>query len=93
MAKELKPTKLAQFAQNKLIKIIKSKSQNVKRSFCFDIIEVANAVGLNPFLMVERLKDLGQKLKFSFITDHPAFLWTRPRARPDANFKSCLDVD
>jgi ATP-dependent DNA helicase Q4 len=93
MVKELKPTKLAHFTQNKLIKIIKSKSQNVKKSYCFDIIEVANIVKLNPFLMVERLKDLGLKLKFSFITDHPAFLWTRPRAEKEANFKQCFDVN
>lgn len=91
--KELKPTKLAHFAQNKIIKIIKSKSQNIKKSYCFDVIEVANIVGLNPFLMVERLKDLGLKLKFSFITDHPAYLWTRPKAPQDASVKKCFDVN
>lgn len=54
---------------------------------------MANAVGLNPFLMVERLKDLGLKLKFSFITDHPAYLWTRPKAPLSSNLKKCFDVN
>lgn len=53
---------------------------------------MANSVELNPFLVVERLKDLGQKLKFSFITDHPAYLWTRPRAPKNADIKKCFDV-
>ena len=93
MMKELQPTLIKEFKSNKLIELIKSKSEQIRKGYCFDIVDIANIVNMNPFLLSARFRDLGQKLKFSFIPDHPAYLFTRPKAKKGQDIKNVFNVD
>lgn len=52
-----------------MIKLIKSKSKMIRKVCNFNIIDICNEIGMNPFLYIVRMKDLANRLQFSFITD------------------------
>jgi hypothetical protein len=91
--KTLRPTLVKQFNSNPLIKLIMSKGEKLRKSYCFNVVDIANEVGMNPFLLSARFRDLGQKLKFSFIPDHPSYLFSRPKAPKGANLRELFNVD
>lgn len=55
--KELKSTKMVQFKTNKLIKLIMKNAQKIRKSYTFNIVELANEIGMNPFLLSVKFKD------------------------------------
>ena len=91
--KELKPTLMKQFNANTLIQKIKSSSDKIRKSYTFNLVDMANEIGLNPFLLSARFKDLSQKLKFSFIPDHPAYLFSRPKAPENVTIREVFNVE
>jgi superfamily II DNA or RNA helicase len=91
--KELKSTKLTQFKTNKLIKLIISKAEKIRKSYSFNIVDMANEIGMNPFMLSIKFKDFSQKVQFSFIPDHPAYLFSRPKAPKDVQLRDVFNVE
>ena len=93
LIKNLKPTNMKLYNSHPLIKDIKASSEKVRRVHAFDIVKFANERQINPFLFDTRMKDFANQLKFSYITDHPAYLFTRPKLAEGQNIKDILNVN
>lgn len=91
--KELKFTKMVQFKTNKLMKRIIKNAQKIRKSYTFNIMELENEIVMNPFLLSVKFKDFSQKMQFSFIPDHPAFLFTKPKAPKYLLIREVVNVD
>jgi len=90
--KILKPTNMKAFAISPIINLIKSKSTQIRKAYNFNLIEICNEINMNPFLFTQRMKDLADEYKFSFMTDTYSFLYKRPKIGKHIE-KGCLNLD
>ena len=73
--KILRPTNTTGFHAHPMIKLIKKHAQTIRKQYNFNVVDICNILQMNPFLFIARMKDLANRLQFSFICDGKSFLY------------------